>query len=82
MPRSALLRTTLRADRATFDLIDAHAARAGYRSRGVYLLAAVAQALHALHTDALAGRPALPPATLDDLAGRTRRALAAIAGSR
>ena len=45
----------------------------------VRALAAVAQALHRVHADALAQRPALPPDALADLARRTRRALAAVA---
>ena len=45
----------------------------------VRALTAVAQALHRLHADALAQRPALSPHLLSDLACRTRRALAFVA---
>lgn len=96
----APLRTTIRADRATFDAIDRRATRAGFPTRSAYLvhaglhhgdaddealvraLTGISQALHRLHGDALAQRPALPAALLDDLARRLRRSLAAISGDR
>ena len=55
-------------------------ARAEARTRA---LAAVAQALHALHLDARAGRPDLSEPLLGDLTRRARRALGTVgAGAR